>query len=103
MKKKDKNVKTISKKYYWFCISVFIAILINGFALIALYGAAFGNGINYLFLGLAIGFSILEVAGIIFVKINYKSMIMYERNRTLNEMSVFHKIDTNYDYLTFKV
>ena len=72
MKKKDKKIKEISKKYYWFCISVFIFVLINGFALLALIGFAFGNGINYLFLGLAISSFILEVAGIIFVKINYK-------------------------------
>ena len=102
MKKKDKSVKTISKKYYWFCISVLIFASINLLALIALYGAAFESGINYLFLGLAIGFSILEVAVIIFLVKNYKSISMYQRNKTLNEMRVFHKIDINYDYLTFK-
>ena len=65
MKKKDKNVKTISKKYYWFCMSVFIFLPINLFALLGLYAAAFESGINYLFLGLAIGLSILEVAVIV--------------------------------------
>ena len=102
MKKKDKNVKTISKKYYWFCMSVFIFLPINLFALLGLYAAAFESGINYLFLGLAIGLSILEVAVIIFLVKNYKSITMYEGNKILNKMSIFHKIDINYDYLAFK-